>query len=148
MDPTLVDVAPSVLFAESAIMSATTVEHRPAAVPPGASSGNIERVGDAHAEAESEPVAVVLPRSLSATSVPRADNAAASAVGFGDPDLPKAVVPAEIAAHPVIDGFVDQYRRKGVLIPLKTTLELRQDHTLVQAYITRAPTKAANSIAK
>ena len=36
----------------------------------------------------------------------------------------------------------------GVLIPLKTTLELRDDHVEGQAFITRAPLKAANSVVK
>lgn len=36
----------------------------------------------------------------------------------------------------------------GVLIPLKTTLELRDDHVEGHAYITRAPLKAANAVVK
>jgi hypothetical protein len=46
----------------------------------------------------------------------------------------------------LVRDFVPSHMKKGVLIPLKTTLEVRQDHTLVQAYITRAPTKAANDV--
>jgi tRNA-specific adenosine deaminase 3 len=32
------------------------------------------------------------------------------------------------------------------LIPLKTTQEVRQDHTITHAYITRAPTRQANDV--
>ena len=66
----------------------------------------------------------------------------------GDPDMPRPVVAAEVIPHPIVNDYVDQHRRKGVLIPLKTTLELRQDHTLTRAYITRAPIKAANNIVR
>lgn len=37
---------------------------------------------------------------------------------------------------------------RGVLIPLKTTLELRDDHVEAQAFITRTPLKAANGVVK
>lgn len=58
----------------------------------------------------------------------------------------KVSVPAEVVPHVLIDDLFPDFRRKGVLIPLKTTMELRQDHTIIEAYITRAPTKAANNV--
>ncbi|KAG6000555.1 hypothetical protein E4U43_001572 [Claviceps pusilla] len=48
--------------------------------------------------------------------------------------------------NPIIDDLKANHLAKGVLIPLKTTQEVRQDHTIVQAYITRAPTKSANEV--
>lgn len=36
--------------------------------------------------------------------------------------------------------------KHGVLIPLKTTLELRDTHSCGQALITRAPTKSASMV--
>lgn len=36
--------------------------------------------------------------------------------------------------------------KHGVLIPLKTTLELRDSHSCGQALITRAPTKSASMV--
>ncbi|KAJ6439550.1 tRNA-specific adenosine-34 deaminase subunit Tad3 [Purpureocillium lavendulum] len=51
-----------------------------------------------------------------------------------------------IAPNPLINEFKDKDRPSGVLIPLKTTQEVRQDHTIVPAYITRAPTKSANDV--
>lgn len=47
---------------------------------------------------------------------------------------------------PLVDELKETHRRRGVLIPLKTTQEVRQDHTIVQAWITRAPTKSANEV--
>ena len=51
-----------------------------------------------------------------------------------------------VAPNPLLDDFRDKNRPRGVLIPLKTTQEVRQDHTIVTAYITRAPTKSANDV--
>ncbi|KAH6608090.1 trna-specific adenosine deaminase subunit tad3 [Trichoderma cornu-damae] len=48
--------------------------------------------------------------------------------------------------NPLIDDLRAQNLPRGVLIPLKTTQEVYQDHTIVQAIITRAPTKSANDI--
>lgn len=48
----------------------------------------------------------------------------------------------------LVKDLVPSHMNLGVLIPLKTNLEVRQDHTLVQAYITRAPTKSANDVVK
>lgn len=36
--------------------------------------------------------------------------------------------------------------RQGVLVPLKTTLELRDDHRLNNIIITRTPVKSANAV--
>lgn len=58
-----------------------------------------------------------------------------------DPRLRRRVLP-----NPIIDDMMTQNYERGVLIPLKTTQEVRQDHTIVQALITRAPTKSANDI--
>ncbi|PKS06979.1 hypothetical protein jhhlp_005576 [Lomentospora prolificans] len=54
--------------------------------------------------------------------------------------------PVQIHPNPLIEGIDVTSLQKGVLIPLKTTLEVRQDHDNVQAYITRAPTKCANEV--
>lgn len=51
-----------------------------------------------------------------------------------------------ILPNPLTDGLVPQCSKRGVLIPLKTTQEVRQDHTIVQAFITRVPTKCANDV--
>lgn len=56
--------------------------------------------------------------------------------------------PSDIVPNPLIDGLIRDHLRLGVLIPLKTTQEVRQDHTVVQAWITRAPTKQANDVIK
>lgn len=56
------------------------------------------------------------------------------------------VVSKEIIAHPLIDGLKETHLRRGVLIPLKTTQEVRQDHLITQAVMTRAPTKSANDV--
>ncbi|PHH76148.1 hypothetical protein CDD82_4119 [Ophiocordyceps australis] len=61
--------------------------------------------------------------------------------GEGHPE-PSFILPP----NPMVDKIRDQHRGRGVLIPLKTTQEVRQDHTIVQAYITRAPTKMANDV--
>lgn len=58
-----------------------------------------------------------------------------------DPKLRRRVLP-----NPLIDDLNPESLKKGVLIPLKTTQEVRQDHTIVQALITRAPTKSANDV--
>ncbi len=51
-----------------------------------------------------------------------------------------------LVPNPLIDDLVKEHAKRGVLIPLKTTQEVRQDHTVVRAYITRAPTKCANEV--
>lgn len=58
-----------------------------------------------------------------------------------DPLLKRRVIP-----NPIIDNLNPRHLKRGVLIPLKTTQEVRQDHTIVQALITRAPTKSANDV--
>lgn len=58
-----------------------------------------------------------------------------------DPRLRRRVLP-----NPLIDDLNPDHLKKGVLIPLKTTQEVRQDHTIVQALITRAPTRCANEV--
>ncbi|KAH7320946.1 cytidine deaminase-like protein [Stachybotrys elegans] len=54
------------------------------------------------------------------------------------------------ASAPQLQCLVDELKvdhlNRGVLIPLKTTQEVRQDHTIVNAIITRAPTKCANEV--
>ena len=56
--------------------------------------------------------------------------------------------PCEVVSNPLIEGTDHKTLDKGVLIPLKTTLEVRQDHTVVSAYITRTPTKCASDVMK
>lgn len=51
-----------------------------------------------------------------------------------------------VLQNPLIDDLNPDHLKRGVLIPLKTTQEVRQDHTIVQALITRAPTKSANDV--
>ncbi|OAA41388.1 RNase H domain protein [Metarhizium rileyi] len=51
-----------------------------------------------------------------------------------------------VKPNPIVDRLKEHHLNKGVLIPLKTTQEVRQDHTTVHAYITRAPTKSANDV--
>lgn len=52
----------------------------------------------------------------------------------------------DVLPNPLIDDLKPHHLRRGVLIPLKTTQEVRQDHTITHAYITRAPTKSANEV--
>lgn len=68
----------------------------------------------------------------------------AEAVEEGPPKDPK--LRRSILPNPIVDDFKDSVSKSGVLIPLKTTQEVRQDHTIVQALITRAPTKIANNV--
>lgn len=63
-------------------------------------------------------------------------------------EKPEHVGPDVIQPHPLIDDLLPQQLGRGVLIPLKTTLEIRQDHTIVQALITRAPAKSTNDVVK
>ncbi|KFA68662.1 hypothetical protein S40285_02610 [Stachybotrys chlorohalonatus IBT 40285] len=51
-----------------------------------------------------------------------------------------------IVPNHLVDDLKPQHLNRGVLIPLKTTQEVRQDHTIVHALITRAPTKSANEV--
>jgi hypothetical protein len=125
----------------------STTETRPRPPVPvapvhSASTSNLERRGGL-----AEPEASALPPRPASTNATRTQIDRA-ATALEDPDLPRVLVPAEIVPHPMVDGLIEKHHRKGVLIPLKTTLELRQDHTLVQAYITRAPTKAANNVVR
>jgi tRNA-specific adenosine deaminase 3 len=68
-------------------------------------------------------------------------NSQASPRDVNKPDPPGVGLQNEL-----VQDLVPSHLGRGVLIPLKTTLEVRQDHTLVQAYITRAPTKSANDV--
>ncbi|EQK97621.1 Cytidine deaminase-like protein [Ophiocordyceps sinensis CO18] len=54
--------------------------------------------------------------------------------------------PGGVLPNPLVDGLKKAHARRGVLIPLKTTQEVRQDHVIVRAYITRTPTKSANEV--
>lgn len=51
-----------------------------------------------------------------------------------------------VLPNPLTDQLKQKHMRRGVLIPLKTNQEVRQDHVIVQALITRAPTKIANDV--
>ncbi|PHH88268.1 hypothetical protein CDD83_7769 [Cordyceps sp. RAO-2017] len=66
--------------------------------------------------------------------------------GVEDGKEAPARAPGGILPNPLVDGLKESHLNRGVLIPLKTTQEVRQDHTIVQAYITRAPTKSANDV--
>jgi hypothetical protein len=48
------------------------------------------------------------------------------------------------AQPPIVQEIVRNEVEHGVLIPLKTTLELRDDYVTGRVLITRAPVKAAN----
>lgn len=50
------------------------------------------------------------------------------------------------AQDPVVQALVPKDIEQGVLIPLKTTLELRDDHSCANVLITRSPVKCANSV--
>ncbi|KAF4123701.1 tRNA-specific adenosine deaminase 3 [Geosmithia morbida] len=51
-----------------------------------------------------------------------------------------------VLPNPIVDEVRSSVTDLGVLIPLQTTQEVRQDHTIVQALITRAPTRIANDV--
>ena len=53
---------------------------------------------------------------------------------------------AEVLSHqgPLIQELLHDPVEHGVLIPLKTTLELRDDYTTGRVLVTRCPVKAAN----
>lgn len=66
---------------------------------------------------------------------------------------------AQVAKSPIMDALIAAQQqivqgilppasrlRQGVLVPLKTTLELRDDHRLTKIIITRTPVKAANAV--
>ncbi|CAI0651149.1 unnamed protein product [Colletotrichum noveboracense] len=61
-------------------------------------------------------------------------------------EKPEHTGPDVIQPHPLVDELLPQQLGRGVLIPLKTTLEIRQDHTIVQALLTRAPAKSTNDV--
>lgn len=46
----------------------------------------------------------------------------------------------------VVRNILPANIRPGVLVPLKTTLELRDDHSCVNVIITRTPVKSANAV--
>lgn len=50
------------------------------------------------------------------------------------------------AQQQVVKDMLPDDVHHGVLIPLKTTLELRDDHSCIQTLITRAPVKSANAV--
>ncbi|RDA88471.1 hypothetical protein CP532_6664 [Ophiocordyceps camponoti-leonardi (nom. inval.)] len=50
----------------------------------------------------------------------------------------------EVLPNCLVNGLTETHQGRGVLIPLKTTQEVRQDHVITQAYITRVPTKSAS----
>lgn len=59
--------------------------------------------------------------------------------------MPKSPIETVLAAQDsVVQQLVQSDVEHGVLIPLKTTLELRDDHVTGRVLITRAPVKAAN----
>lgn len=68
-------------------------------------------------------------------------NASVAALDDSQPKYTGGVLP-----NPLIDDIKALQPKRGVLIPLKTTQEVRQDHTIVHALITRAPTKSANEV--
>ncbi|RSL50414.1 hypothetical protein BHE90_011532 [Fusarium euwallaceae] len=67
-------------------------------------------------------------------------------VETSQPIKPEIRGPSEIVPNVLIDDLKESHTNRGVLIPLKTTQEVRQDHTITHAFITRAPTKQANEV--
>ena len=61
-------------------------------------------------------------------------------------EVPRPAKQVGVAPNHLTDHFKQNNLKRGVLIPLKTTQEVRQDHTIVQALITRVPTKSANDV--
>lgn len=52
------------------------------------------------------------------------------------------------AQQQVVQDMLPADVKHGVLVPLKTTLELRDDHNCVQVALTRVPVKTASSVIK
>lgn len=52
----------------------------------------------------------------------------------------------ELLPKSLTQDFKKELYGRGVLIPLKTIAEVTQEHTVINVYITRAPTKSANGI--
>lgn len=50
------------------------------------------------------------------------------------------------AQEQVVKDVLPATVRPGVLVPLKTTLELRDDHSCISVIITRTPVKSANAV--
>lgn len=50
------------------------------------------------------------------------------------------------AQQQVVKDILPTELREGVLVPLKTTLELRDDHSCINVIITRTPVKSANAV--
>lgn len=73
-------------------------------------------------------------------------NGAAPPAGTESAVAEEPVIYRGVVSNPLIDHLKDKHTDRGVLIPLKTTQEVRQDHTVVQAWVTRAPTKCANDV--
>lgn len=48
--------------------------------------------------------------------------------------------------EPVTKSLIPQHIENGVLIPLKTTLELRDDHQCGQVLITRTPMRSTSAV--
>lgn len=47
---------------------------------------------------------------------------------------------------PVTKRILPEQLQNGILVPLKTTLELKDNLSLGHAYITRAPTRLTNDV--
>lgn len=50
------------------------------------------------------------------------------------------------AQQQVVKDILPAQVKSGVLVPLKTTLELRDDHRCINVAITRVPVKTANAV--
>lgn len=50
------------------------------------------------------------------------------------------------AQQKVVQDILPAEVRHGVLVPLKTTLELRDDHNCVNVALTRVPVKTASAV--
>jgi len=58
----------------------------------------------------------------------------------------RSIETALAAQDSIVRELLEDEVEHGVLIPLKTTLELRDDYQTGHVLITRAPTKAANPV--
>lgn len=93
----------------------------------------------------SAPVAVTVSSQTTVCSSTADEKRSPAAPTTVPPDVPRQPR-GGVLPNPLVDDLKETHARRGVLIPLKTTQEVRQDHLITRAYITRAPAKAANEV--
>lgn len=60
--------------------------------------------------------------------------------------MPKNMEDITATQQQVVKDILPAEVKHGVLVPLKTTLELRDDHRCVNVALTRVPVKTANAV--